>query len=933
MVKPNNLLDNLSIAYWNIDGMFTRIDGQRSCKLDNVEFQQQATKFDIICLVETHCSMNDDLSLDNFHIYQNIRPKSANAPRHFGGISICIRNSIRKGIKLLPITNSEVSWLKLCKHLFNLEQDIYLAVAYVSPAGSSFSEKRDNIFEILENDISNYSKKGACFVCGDFNAKTAQEPDFCIENADSDTHITLPDDYIYDLPIKRNNMDIHKLDDYGKQLLSLCKTSGLRILNGRILGDLLGHCTCFSHNGKPSTIDYMLAGTSILNLVNLFHVNPPNELSIHCLLCTSIKINAMIPAEIDDANALLPLPGKYLWAKDSEFKFQSAMTNTIIKNKIDHFLNGHANETVDQAVESVNDIIKCTANIAGIKLKKSSPHKINKLSKKNKKWYDDDCRILLRELRKAGKAVRKNPNDANNLHHFNKTRKKYKKLLKTKKLSFRKNLVNQFDNLAENNQQEFWSLYNKLIDLDKQTKKNPIPPQQWVNHFSKLLDDGINRIPNELNDQMDSFLDENTNTIFNELNFKITTLEISKAIKKLKQGVSCGLDEIPNEMLKAGHSALLPVLQKMFNFILSNEHCPQQWRFNTLTPLHKKGDSHDTQNYRGIAVCSSLCKLFCAVLHNRLTIHIKNNNLMPAEQIGYQKNSRTADHVLTLKTIIDKYIQKASKLRIYACFVDFKKAFDSISRRALFYKLLKRGVGGNFLRTLQSLYKEVFYHIKLPEGLTEYVNSSKGVKQGCVLSPSLFNLFISDLPAIFDDTCNPASLHNKPVSCLMFADDLVLISLSISGLQTSLNKLEEYCTKWNLNINHNKTKIIIFNKAGHCLRHIKFSVNGQLLEVCSSYMYLGVIFTPCGSFTKAVDHLTDQAMKALFKLKQKDIRDNVYTGLKLFDTLIMPIIRYCAEVWSPYYIKNLNENNFLSLCEKFPGEKIHMKFNRYLFRC
>ena len=86
----------------------------------------------------------------------------------------------------------------------------------------------------------------------------------------------------------------------------------------------------------------------------------------------------------------------------------------------------------------------------------------------------------------------------------------------------------------------------------------------------------------------------------------------------------------------------------------------------------------------------------------------------------------------------------------------------------------------------------------------------------------------------------------------------------------------------------------------------------------------------CGSFTRAIEHLTQQAQKALFKLKQVGTQHNIITSLKLFDSLIMPIIRYCSEVWSPYLTKGLNLHNILSLCDKLPAEKLHTKFCRFL---
>ena len=228
------------------------------------------------------------------------------------------------------------------------------------------------------------------------------------------------------------------------------------------------------------------------------------------------------------------------------------------------------------------------------------------------------------------------------------------------------------------------------------------------------------------------------------------------------------------------------------------------------------------------------------------------------------------------------------------------------------------------------MYEDVFYRVKLQDGITETFSTTVGVKQGCVLSPTLFNLFISDLPNIFDESCCPVTLFDTSISCLMFADDLVLISQTVTGLQNGLHKLNAYCEKWHLFVNVEKTKIIVFNKSGKTLSNHKLYYNSQLVEVVPNYQYLGIIFSYCGSFTKAVEHLTAQALKALFKLKQKSSSHNIITSLKLFDTLILPIIRYCSEVWSPFLSKGLNDNNFLHLCDKLIAEKLHTSFCRYL---
>ena len=119
-----------------------------------------------------------------------------------------------------------------------------------------------------------------------------------------------------------------------------------------------------------------------------------------------------------------------------------------------------------------------------------------------------------------------------------------------------------------------------------------------------------------------------------------------------------------------------------------------------------------------------------------------------------------------------------------------------------------------FINLIDDMYKETTYQIKFQDGLSGPISAIAGVKQGCVLSPLLFKIFLSDLPGIFDSACDPVQLYDTKISCLLYADDLILLSESPNGLQLCLNKLDIYCNKWNLEVNISKTKIMVFNKSG-----------------------------------------------------------------------------------------------------------------------
>ena len=166
-----------------------------------------------------------------------------------------------------------------------------------------------------------------------------------------------------------------------------------------------------------------------------------------------------------------------------------------------------------------------------------------------------------------------------------------------------------------------------------------------------------------------------------------------------------------------------------------------------------------------------------------------------------------------MKTLIDKYLNHATQKYLYVCFVDFKCAFDSVWRQALTYKLIINDVGGNILNILVSVYGEVRYCVK-PVMVIQSFISNVGVKQGSVLSPILFNLFMADLTQIFGGSCDPIELYDTTMNCLLYADDLVWVSESAPGLQFALDRLHDYCERWKLTVNLSKTKIIIFNPLG-----------------------------------------------------------------------------------------------------------------------
>ena len=194
------------------------------------------------------------------------------------------------------------------------------------------------------------------------------------------------------------------------------------------------------------------------------------------------------------------------------------------------------------------------------------------------------------------------------------------------------------------------------------------------------------------------------------------------------------------------------MITKLFNTILKLGIFTQDWNYGLIRLIYKGNDIYDPDNYRGITLNSCLDKLLCTILYNRLAPILEKEKVYCREQGGFRKNHRTTDHIFILRTIIKKYTRQNKML--YTCFVDFKKAFDSVWRDALVNMIHKIGIKGQFLQILKSICSTTTNSLIYHEFLSPKFIINVGVKQGDPLSTILFNLYINDLPNIFEGEDN-----------------------------------------------------------------------------------------------------------------------------------------------------------------------------------
>ena len=162
-----------------------------------------------------------------------------------------------------------------------------------------------------------------------------------------------------------------------------------------------------------------------------------------------------------------------------------------------------------------------------------------------------------------------------------------------------------------------------------------------------------------------------------------------------------------------------------------------------IVPIYKKGDKNNSNNYRGITLLSNFGKLFTSILTHRVDKWSEDNNFLSDSQFGFRKGLSTVDAVFVLHNLIQSFIN--NKMRLPCAFIDLKKAFDSVYRKALWFKLFRMGFDGKILVMFRSMYAVVKSCVKHCNSLSDLLNISVGLRQGQNNSPALFALFL-ELP-------------------------------------------------------------------------------------------------------------------------------------------------------------------------------------------
>ena len=898
---------DFSIAYQNIDGLHC---GNFTCKLPYLE-KKFIHDIEIISETWDSCKHGKDIQGYKFIEVKAQKKNRISKGRSSGGLLIYIKNYLSDYVKKLTVTPYFI-WLKIDKSIFlSQEEPIQVCIAYNPPDNSAYCNK-DLYDEISLLLLKKCHITSPFLLIGDLNARTGELEDF--EQPSRSHH----DNEEENIPgrgtniQKRSNCD-KKCNTMGIKLLDLCKMHDMQILNGRTTGDRSGSFTFHDTMQGASSVDIAVASDSLTTKINSFVVLPQSDISKHCKIVARIKnLKADIQPKVKKAYPWIPTTKNYKWTDQSPDELSTALNSRLVSDKILECHRYMEAGLIDPAAKKLEEVYTVAAD-ATLEIRGKKKKVIDnqfKHKKKPKKWYDVECRKLKDISRKLAIQKQQDPFNVDLRYRHNQALKEYKKTCNRKKHEFEQSQINELDQMLNTDPVEFWKKWKTFGDTYKTDSIPNADGERWERYFQKLFDNQDITPPQPVERP------ENPARNAERLNLPITMKELTDIIKSLKNKKAAGLDKITAEFLKASPNKIKKIILQLLNLIFVKRIVPKEWCTGVINPIHKDGCKEDPDNYRGICISSVFAKLLSTIMNKRLNTFLEDNKILHKSQIGFTLNNRTSDHLHTLKSIVNKYVVDGND-RIYTCFIDFRKAFDTVWHDGLFHKLEQIGVSGNFLDIIRITYKNTKCAVRLGENITQFFPCKQGVRQGDPLSPTLFNIFINDLfNELEKANCDAVTFNEKcNINALAYADDIVLISKSKEGLQKALHIVEAYCEKWRLKINHSKTKTMVFSRGNRIINE-KFTINGIALENVKEFKYLGItIHKKNCTFTPTLKYLRAKATRAFYALKSKV---NIYNlplkvALKLLDSIIKPILLYCSEVWEPY----LNQDH-----EKWDKENI-----------
>nr|VZI36934.1 unnamed protein product [Spirometra erinaceieuropaei] len=372
--------------------------------------------------------------------------------------------------------------------------------------------------------------------------------------------------------------------------------------------------------------------------------------------------------------------------------------------------------------------------------------------------------------------------------------------------------------------------------------------------------------------------------------------EVANAIRKLRNNKAPGEDGIPAEIFKSCVDTLAPWLHEVIERAWRDEVVPDDWGLGILVPILKKGDKTRCENYRGISLIDVAAKIFAIVLLGRFQA-VRDSRTRP-NQAGFRAGRGCADQIFTLRRILE--FRHSYQQPTAVCFVDFSAAFDSVHRESLWRIMALDGVPAKIIAMIKAYYRSTTARVLVRNNFSQPFGIRSGVRQGCILSPILFNYAIDwILGRALRDSDGVEFAPGHRLTDLDYADDIALLASSFGDLQSMVSRVNEVAKSVGMSINAGKTKV--FSSCIPDQEKAPLGIDGCQLEEVDSFKYLGARLLPNGQSKDDIVSRIDAARWVFSSLRKclwnrRDL--SIATKIRVYRASVRSVLLYGCECWA-----------------------------------
>lgn len=826
----------LRIGTWNVKTLLS------PGKLENLKKEMEINNMDIVGVSELRWEGKDELRSGKVTMYYSGIKRGTN------GVGIVVKNDIAKRVQKVIYVDDRLIAIRIEM----LPKDLVILQVYMPT-----TRYEDEDIEMMYSKIDSImEEEGDCckLILGDWNAVVGE--------GEEGKEVGK-----YGLGTRNRR---------GERLIEFCKEKKLIITN-----------TCFKNHkrrrytwtrptdGTRYQIDYILIDSRYRNAVKKAHGLPGADIgSDHVLVMTEISLKLK---KIKSAKKVKK------WNLEKmrdigEEKFGDMLTKAIIEEK-------EEKEDGEEAWRRIKKAIRKTAEkeigfYEGARIKKP--------------WVTREMMCKMEERRRY-----KNKDGETSKAMYRKLNNELRRETDKAKQRWLKEECEDIEDLERKRQYDIMYERVKNVSWDKKKTncrmkgiegkdglllyKEEEVRKRWEEYIEDLY--MTKDKPESLNIEGEEQIEEE------DKGPSILESEIRQAIKEMKSRKATGVDDLPIEFFKCIRGEGIKELTGMCNKIYNSGEWPEDFVKTIMIPIPKKSNTRRCGEHRTISLISHAAKILLRIMNRRLTKIMEEN--VSEEQFGFRKGKGTREAIGVIRMIGERCIERGKGLSL--CFIDMEKAFDRVLWDKLFQILKDKGMDWKDRRLIKDLYMRQKAAVNINGNLTNWVELGRGVRQGCCLSPTLFNLYIEDMICTIIEGKEGISIGGQNISCIRFADDMVIVSKDTPTLQRLIGLLEKGMEGYGMKINVKKTKIMRVNEPEDMTVITK---HGKIEQV-KKYRYLGTLLTEDWRSETEVRMRIAMAKEAFTRKKTLFCSSlNLELRKRLVKCYVWSIFLYGCETWT-----------------------------------